>query len=195
MRGDFQGRGARRVGGCRGGRGEVWGDFGRCVSMGGRGVRDRAREASASRHATGTLSLRTCLRRERIGRRLGVREECRPVREHRGVRGHTTGKRLQARDATGTLSLRTCLLGFCRNTEAPTHRRTACRRTVAPVNRPTGNQVGRRPATAAFSSLSSLMVASIFSLLKSLRGTSWTISHLPPSLRMGKEEIRPSSTP
>jgi hypothetical protein len=49
--------------------------------------------------------------------------------------------------------------------------------------------------TRPFSSFNSLTEASILARLKSFTGTSCTTSHLPPLTRMGKELIRPSSTP
>lgn len=52
-----------------------------------------------------------------------------------------------------------------------------------------------KEATSAFSSFSSLTVASILARLNSLTGTPWTISHFLPSVRMGNELMMPFSTP
>lgn len=54
---------------------------------------------------------------------------------------------------------------------------------------------GSSSETIDFSSLSSLTVASILPRLNSFTVTSWTISSLLPLLRIGKELIRPFSTP
>ena len=50
-------------------------------------------------------------------------------------------------------------------------------------------------STIARSSFSSLTLASILALAKSLRGTPWTISIFVPSDRVGNEHIRPFSIP
>ena len=50
-------------------------------------------------------------------------------------------------------------------------------------------------STIARSSFSSLTLASILALAKSLRGTPWTISIFVPSDRVGNEQIRPFSIP
>jgi hypothetical protein len=45
-------------------------------------------------------------------------------------------------------------------------------------------------ATSDFSSFNSATDASIFAPLKSFIGSPWTISHLPPRLRIGNDEIK-----
>src|ERR1035441_2533699 len=63
----------------------------------------------------------------------------------------------------------------------------------APVTGP--RYFGSRSDTRAFSSLSSFSVAAIFDFEKSVSWRPWTMLHLDPSLRMGKEKMRPFSIP
>jgi|SRR3954469_13527332 hypothetical protein len=62
--------------------------------------------------------------------------------------------------------------------------------TAAEAERPYNNS-----ATSVFSSFNSATDASIFARLKSFIGSPCTISHFPPRMRKGKEEIKPFSTP